>query len=211
MELIPEKIEQYIRSHSEPVSPLLEELERETRERTSEAQMLSGRVEGRLLKMLIQLSGSKTVVEIGTFTGYSALMMAEGLPEDGELYTFEVNEEYARMALGYFERSPHAEKIKLVFGNAIDMIKEIRDKTVDFIFIDADKTSYPLYYEEGLRILRGGGLIAVDNTLWSGRVLDPRDDDAKAIALFNETVRSDSRVEKVLLSVRDGVTLIRKK
>lgn len=208
---MPEEIEQYALLHSEPVSPLLVELEKVTRERTTEPQMLSGRVEGRLLKMLIQLSGSRTVVEIGTFTGYSALMMAEGLPEDGELYTFELNEEYARIALRYFERSPHAGKIKLVFGNAIDTMKEIRDETVDFIFIDADKTSYALYYEEGLRVLRAGGLIAVDNTLWSGRVLKPRDDDATAIALFNRSVAQDGRVEKVMLTVRDGVTLIRKK
>jgi len=211
MEIIPEDIEHYVKQCSEPLSPLLQELEQETREKTTEPQMLSGQVEGRFLQMLVRISGARTVVEVGTFTGFSALMMAEGLPDDGELYTFEVNEAHAAIALKYFNKSPCGNRIKLVLGNAVDMMREIRDGTVDLIFIDADKTSYLLYYEEGVRILRTGGLIAVDNTLWSGRVLDPADDDSRAIALFNDTVAGDERVEQVMLTVRDGVTLIRKK
>jgi len=211
MELIPKEIEKYVADHASPVSSLLEELERETHEKASMPQMLSGKVEGRLLQMLIRISGAKRVVEIGTFTGYSSLMMAEGLPEDGELITLEICKKYAEIAMRYFKRSPYADRIKLIFGPALNSLKQIADESIDFIFIDADKKSYALYYKESLRILQKGGLIAVDNTLWSGRVLSPQDDDSKAIALFNEIVKKDESVEKVMLTIRDGLFLIRKK
>jgi len=210
MQLIPTEIERYALMHSEGVSPLLEELERETLENTSSPQMLSGKVEGRFLQMLVRISGARRVVEIGTFTGYSALMMAEGLPEDGKLITCERSEEFAGIARRYFQRSPHGRKILLLMGDASETLQEIRDGSVDFVFIDADKKSYMLYYEESLRMLRPGGLIAVDNTLWYGKVLAPEDTDSRAIDCFNRLVREDGRVEKVLLTIRDGVTLIRK-
>ncbi|MGW8273320.1 MAG: O-methyltransferase, partial [Thermodesulfovibrionales bacterium] len=149
-------------------------------------------------------------VEIGTFTGYSALMMAEGLPEQGELITCERSEQFAGIARRYFRRSPHGGKIRILMGNAAETLREIHDRSVDFVFIDADKKSYVLYYEESLRMIKPGGLIAVDNTLWYGRVLSPQDEDSLAIAGFNMMVSEDSRVEKVLLTIRDGVTLIRK-
>lgn len=208
---LPEELERYVKDHAEPVSPLFEDLERETRERTGRPGMLTGRVEGALLRMLVRISGAKRVVEIGTFTGYSALMMAEALPEDGELLTCEVSREHASIARAFFDRSPHGFKVRLAVGPAAATLREIPEGSADFVFIDADKESYPLYYEESIRILRPGGLIAVDNVLWSGRVLSPADGASRAIAAFNRTVRSDVRVEKVMLPVRDGVYLILKR
>jgi len=207
----PKEIEQYVSEHTTPASPLLEELERETIETMEDSRMLTGAVEGRLLQMLVKITCSVRVVEIGTFTGYSALMMAEGLPDDGELITCEISEGYAAFARRYFMRSPHGGKIRLKVGPALETLRGIPDENVDFIFIDADKTSYPLYYEESLRMLKGGGLIAADNALWSGQVLHPDDPDSKGVALFNEMVRQDPRVETVILTIRDGVNLIRKK
>jgi caffeoyl-CoA O-methyltransferase len=210
--LFPEDIDLYTREHTSPASPLLEELERETREKVPGSQMLTGRVEGTLLRMLVRISGARRVVDIGTYTGYSALMMAEGLPEDGELITCEVSEAHADIARRYFLKSPHGGKIRLALGPALVTLSELQGESVDLVFIDADKTSYPAYYEESMRILRRGGLIAVDNVLWSGRVLaGPRDEDTGAIIAFNEQVRKDERVEKVMLTVRDGVYIIRKR
>jgi caffeoyl-CoA O-methyltransferase len=207
---LPEELARYVEENVGPVSPLLEELERETRERTGRPGMLTGRVEGSFLRMLVRLSGAKKIVEIGTFTGYSALMMAEGLPADGELVTCEIFGVYASIARKYFDRSPHGRKIRLVLGPAVETLGGISDESVDFVFIDADKEGYSLYYEESVRILRGGGLIAADNVLWYGRVLSPEDDDSRAIVSFNRRVMGDARVEKVMLPLRDGVYLIRK-
>jgi caffeoyl-CoA O-methyltransferase len=204
------EVEQYAESHTGPVSPIFLELERETIEETDRANMLTGRVVGIFLKMLVQVSGAKKVVEIGTFTGYSALMMASGLPEGGELVTCEVSVEYARIARKYFDRSPHGKKIDVQVAPALETVKKIPDGSVDFVFIDADKRSYHLYYEESLRLLRQGGLIAVDNVLWYGSVLSPHDEDSRAITSFNEMVLKDERVENVILTVRDGLSLIRK-
>ena len=209
--LISKPIETYVHKHTSSVSQLLEELEHETRETTEYPQMLSGKVEGLLLQMLIKISGAQKVVEIGTFTGYSALLMAEGLDEDGELITCEISEEYADIARRYFEKSPHGKKIHLRRAPALETLRRMADSSTDFVFIDADKGSYPLYYEESLRILKTGGLIVADNALWYGRVLSPEDDESRAIASFNETVKNDERVEKVLMTIRDGVYLIRKR
>lgn len=213
--LFPKDIKLYTHEHTSPVPPLLEELERETRERVPNSQMLTGRVEGTLLQMLVRISGARRVVDIGTYTGYSALMMAGGLPEDGELITCEVSEAHADIARRYFKRSPDGKKIRLAFGPALQTLSGLQGESVDFVFIDADKASYPAYYDESMRILRRGGLIAVDNVLWSGRVLassdEAADQDTRAIIAFNEKVRGDGRVEKVMLTVRDGVYLIRKR
>ena len=208
---LPEELERYIEENVGPVSPLLAELERLTKEETGRPGMLTGRVEGAFLRMLVRLSGARRVVEIGCFTGFSALMMAEGLPEDGELITCEILEEYAAIARKYFARSPHGRKIRLVLAPALETLGGIADGSVDFVFIDADKELYPLYYEESVRILRNGGVIAADNVLWYGRVLSPEDDDSRAIVQFNRIVKGDERVEKVMLPVRDGVYLIRKR
>lgn len=211
MQLIPEEIERYVSEYTDPVSPLLNRLEKETREKTPHPQMLSGKVEGRFLQMLIGISGARNALEIGTFTGYSTLMMAEGLPEDGEIVTLEIDDAYADIAERYFTISPFRDKIRLIRGPAKNKLRAMPQQAFDFIFIDADKTSYGYYYREGIRILRRGGLIATDNTLWSGKILQPDDDDSRAIARFNKMVKKDTRVEKVMLTIRDGIYLIRKK
>ncbi|UCF87412.1 MAG: class I SAM-dependent methyltransferase [Nitrospiraceae bacterium] len=209
--LLARSIERYALEHTSPAGELLEKLEEETYEKMEYPQMLTGKVEGRLLQMLVHVSRAKKVVEIGTFTGYSAIMMAEGLPENGKLVTCEVSRECAQIARRYFRKSEHGGKIQLRLGPAKDTLSRIADRSVDFVFIDADKPSYTLYYEESVRILRKGGLIAVDNVLWSGSVLKPDDNDSRAIASLNERVKEDRRVEKVMLTIRDGVYLIRKK
>ncbi|HEX8948842.1 MAG TPA: class I SAM-dependent methyltransferase [Dissulfurispiraceae bacterium] len=210
--LLPAKeIERYVREYSGPVPPLLDELEKETRKKTAFPQMLTGKVEGMLLRMVVGISGARKAVEIGTFTGYSALLIAEGLPDNGKLITCEISKEYAAIAQSYFRRSPSAEKIDLRLGPAIESLRRIEDASVDFVFIDADKASYPAYYEESVRILAEGGIAIADNVLWGGRVLSPPDSDSRAIAAFNRKVKDDKRVEKVMLAIRDGVYLIRKK
>jgi caffeoyl-CoA O-methyltransferase len=205
---LPEELARYVEENVGPVSPLLEELERETRENTDRPGMLTGRMEGALLRMLVRVLEARKVVEIGTFTGYSALMMAEGLPPNGELVTCEVSEEYASIARRYFRKSPHGSKIRLALAPALDTLRGIPGGSVDFVFIDADKELYIRYYEESLRILRSGGVIVADNVLWYGQVLSPQDEQTRAIVEFNRQVKADGRVEKVMLPVRDGVYLI---
>jgi len=204
----PEALERYALQHTSPPSPLLDELERETRENLPDAQMLTGRVEGTFLRMLVRMSGARRVLEIGTYTGYSALMMAEALPDDGLLVTCEVSEKHAVIAEGYFRRSPHGGKIRLARGPALETLTSLEAGTFDFIFIDADKPRYPAYYETSLRLLRTGGILCADNVFWSGEVLKPEDEDSRGIAEFNAQVGRDDRAEKVMLSVRDGIYLI---
>lgn len=196
-------------THAEP--KLLADLKEETCANVSHSQMLSGRVEGRLLKMLVQLVGVRHALEIGTYTGYSALSIAEGLTHDGHLITCDINEDYARIARSYFAKSPVGHKITLKMGNALDTIQTLNHE-LDFVFVDADKEHYKDYYEAVLPRVRSGGLIVFDNSLWSGRVLSPRanDPETRAIAEVNELVAQDKRVENVLLSVRDGINLVRK-
>jgi caffeoyl-CoA O-methyltransferase len=208
--LVPEEIERYAETHTEPVDPLLEELREETYAKTSDPQMQVGRVEGTLLKLLVRLSGARTVLEIGMFTGYSALMMAEGLPEDGRLTTCDVDPEAEAIARRFFARSPHGRKITVRMGPALETIRTLAPP-IDFVFIDADKENYPNYYAAVLPLLPSGGLIVADNVLWSGKVLDPMEKTDRAIARFNDVVAADDRVEKVLLTVRDGLLLIRKR
>ncbi len=210
-EIVPGKIERYVESHTSPLSGLLEELIKETHEKTPSPQMLTGRVEGRILRMLVTISRARRVFEIGTFTGFSALMMAEGLPKGGELITCELTTNNAAIAQKYFDRSPYGRKITLRIGPALDTMKTIPDETIDFVFIDADKNAYPQYYEESMRILRPDGIITADNTLWGGKALEPDDEESRAIAAFNDRVSKDDRAEKVMLTIRDGIYLIRKK
>jgi caffeoyl-CoA O-methyltransferase len=208
--LVPEPIELYAAAHSDPVPTLLEELRDETHKSMSYPQMQVGRIEGALLKMLVRLTRSRLVLEIGMFTGYSALSMAEGLPDDGVLVTCDVDPNAAAMARRYFARSPHGKKIEVRMGPALDTIATLAPP-LDLVFIDADKGNYARYYDAVLPLVRPGGLVVADNALWSGSVLDPRDDDALAIAAFNDKVAADHRVEKVLLTVRDGMLLARKR
>ncbi|HEY3353267.1 MAG TPA: class I SAM-dependent methyltransferase [Polyangia bacterium] len=201
----------YAAAHTTPPGPLLDELERETRVAMNGADMLTGHVEARLLQLLVRLCGARRVVEVGTFTGYASLMMAAGLPDGGELVTCEIEPAHAAVAERFFARSPVGRRIRLARGPALATLRALPAGSVDLVFIDADKEGYPAYYEESLRLLRPGGLIAVDNALWSGRVLAPEDDEDRAIAAVNDRAARDERVEAVLLTVRDGVLLVRKK
>jgi len=206
-------IGKYIDEHTDEVSPLLQELLKETEEKTGRAWWSIGKIEGKFLQLLIRISGTKNAVEVGTFTGYSSLMIAEALPDDGTLTTCETNEEYASIALSYFKKSPHGKKIRLELRPAIETLAELSSESMDFVFIDADKTSYSQYFDEALRILRQGGLIFVDNVFWRKKVFtnEITNENARAIAAFNEKIKRDDRVEKVMLDIRDGIYLIRKK
>ncbi len=205
--------EKYIDDHTDDVSPLLRELVEETEEVTGLSRWSIGKVEGKLLQLLVKISGARNAIEIGTFTGYSALIIAEALPEDGRLITCEANEKHAGIALRYFKKSPHGGKIRLELKPAMETLKGIADSSVDFVFIDADKPSYGRYFDEAMRILQTGGLIFVDNVFWRNKIFKQpiTNANARAIAAFNEKVKNDDRAEKVMLSVRDGVYLIRKK
>ena len=205
--------DKYSDDHTDDVSPLLRELVEETEEVTGLSRWSIGKVEGKLLQLLVKISGVRKAIEIGTFTGYSALIIAEALPEDGRLITCETNEKHAEIARRYFEKSPHSAKISLKLKPALETLKGIADSSVDFVFIDADKPSYSQYFDEAMRILQSGCLIFVDNVFWRNKIFKQpiTNENARAIAAFNAKVKKDDRVEKVMLSVRDGIYLIRKK
>jgi len=211
MDIVARAAEEYAADHTSPMSALLEEVEHFTLTKTPYPSMLTGRVEGRFLQLVVQLSGARQVVDIGTFTGYSALAMAEVLPDDGEILTIEHNGDHARLALGFFERSPNRSRITLRMGDALKILKTLPDARTDLVFIDADKENYSAYYREAMRILRTGGLILADNALWYGRVFDPKDEESRAMADFNEQVKEDNQAEKLFLTIRDGIYLIRKR
>jgi caffeoyl-CoA O-methyltransferase len=203
-------IDDYARRHSSPEPELLAHVARRTREASSWAGMMSGHLYGRFLKMLVALSGARSVLEIGTFTGYSALSMAEALPPDGRITTCEVDERHAALAREHIAMSPRGGQIEVRVGPAIETISEL-EGPFDMVFIDADKPSYCAYYEAVLPLLTENGFICVDNTLWSGRVLDEHDTDEWTAALreFNARVARDARVECVIVPIRDGMTIIR--
>ena len=207
MDFIDEKIEQYAFDHTSEEGELLRRLEEETYEKLEIPQMTTGRIEARLLKLLARLVGAQRILEIGTFAGYSALSMAEALPENGTLVTCDEDPVAIAFAKKYFSESRHGKKIKQMKGPALESIKKLTG-SFDMAFIDADKINYRNYYEAILPMIRPGGLIAVDNVLWSGRVLDPQDESDRAIHQFNERVVKDQRVESVLLTVRDGLNCI---
>jgi len=208
--LVPEKLESYAEAHTEPVDPLLEELREETYRSMKDPQMQVGRLEGTFLRLLVRLSGARRALEIGMFTGYSGLMIAEGLPEDGTLVTCDVDPQAEAVARRYFQRSPHGRKITIRMGPALETIATL-SPPIDFVFLDADKPNYSNYYDAVVPLMPPGGLLVADNTLWSGRVLRPREKNGRAIVAFNERVFRDPRAEKVLLTVRDGMMLVRKR
>lgn len=208
--LVPPSIETYAQTHSEKVAPLFEALRHETYAMMSEPQMQVGPLEGNFLRLLVRLTRAQRILEIGMFTGYSALMMAEGLPDDGELITCDIDPKAEEVARRYFEMSPHGKKIHIRMGPALETIGTLKPP-LDLVFIDADKANYGHYYEAVLPLLRPGGLIIADNTLWSGKVLDPKEDSDRAIVAFNARVAQDPRVDKVMLTVRDGMMLAIKK
>ena len=211
MDMVAKKAEQYAMSHTSPMSALLEEIEGFTLTKTTHPSMLTGRVEGRFLQLAVQMSRAQNIVEVGTFTGYSALAMAEVLPTEGKILTIEHNPDHAKIAQGFFNRSPHGEKITIGRGEALEILKSLPDVKTDLVFIDADKRNYSAYYRESMRILRIGGIILADNVLWYGRIFAPEDDDGKAVADFNEMVQADDRAEKLFVTIRDGIYFIRKR
>lgn len=217
MFIVHKNIEEYALAHSSDEDALLHELAQDTQANVKFPQMQSGHVESSFLRMLVQLSGARRVLEIGTYTGYSALSMASGLPEDGQLITCDIDPKATAMARAYWARSPHGTKIELRLGPALETLNgagpsgESLEGPFDLVFIDADKENYVNYWEAVLPKLRQGGLIAVDNVLWSGRVLDPQEKLDHALVAFNQHVCHDDRVDQVMLTIRDGITLARKK
>jgi caffeoyl-CoA O-methyltransferase len=206
--LFTESLDDYVDAHTTPLEPLLQELHEATYLSTPTPQMIAGPVLGQLLRFLSAMVGPRRALEIGTFTGYSALAIAGGMPPDGRLVTCELSEERAAFAQSWFDRSPHGERIDVRVGPALDTVAGLAGP-FDLVFIDADKESYVGYYEAVVPKLAAGGIIAVDNTLRGGEVADPEDDRARLMAAFNDHVQADPRTENVLLTVRDGVTVIR--
>lgn len=208
MHFLPPEIEQYAAAHTEPESELLHALNRETNLNVLQPRMLSGHLQGRFLSMVSKLMRPKHILEIGTYTGYSALCLAEGLQPDGSLHTIDNNEELNEIATRYFEKSPYASQITKHTGQAMEIIPALHHLW-DLVFIDADKSNYLNYYGMVIDNVRPGGLILTDNVLWSGKVLSAQvpdnDKDTLAIKKFNETLAKDPRVEKILLPIRDGI------
>lgn len=212
MEVIAENIEAYAEKISDDESALLKKLNRETHQKILQPRMLSGHLQGRVLSLLSKLIGPKTILEIGTYTGYSALCLAEGLQSDGKLHTIDKNEELVDFQRKYFDESTFGHQIVQHTGNALAIIPELETE-FDLVFIDADKANYSNYFELVLPNLKKGGIILSDNVLWDGKVLNPTkegDIETKALKEFNEKLREDKRVENVLLPIRDGLLVSRK-
>ena len=210
-------IEKYVHEHSSPEPQLLHELDRETHLRTVAPRMVSGHLQGRLLTLLVRMLRPRRVLEIGTFTGYSALSMAAGLEEDALLHTFEVDDELEELIRTYFDRSPHGGKIRLHIGSALDLAPALGEQ-FDLVFIDGDKREYPDYYRmlmgdrDGRPLVHAGSILLADNILWSGKVVEPLahgDRHTRALLEFNRMVVEDPRVENVIVPLRDGLNLIR--
>ena len=212
MELLSEELTHYLENSCEPENELLKHINRETHLKVSMPRMLSGHYQGKLLSMISKLINPEGILEIGTFTGYATLCLAEGLRENGRIYTIDINLELEDMVRSNFKKSNLDSKIMYQIGDAKQIIPTLNE-TFDLVFIDADKKNNATYYDMIIDKVRSGGLILVDNVLWSGKVLDEGVSDQKTsnISQFNERVSSDQRVEKLILPVRDGLFLIRKK
>lgn len=213
MDFLPEKLNDYVEKHSQPEPELLQKLNRETWQKVLAPRMLSGHLQGRVLSMLSKLIQPKYILEIGTYTGYSALCLAEGMQENGELHTIDINEELFDLQRKYFDESPFGNKIIQHLGNALEIIPKL-DQTFDLVFIDADKSNYPNYLEIILPKLKSGSVILSDNVLWSGKVIEKvkEDDlDTKALLHYNEILNTHPNLETVLLPIRDGLTISRVK
>ncbi len=209
-DIIAADIEAYALANTRPEPPGLAELATWTHREMADAGMLTGRLEGRFLKLLVQLVAPRLVVEVGTFTGYSALSMAEGLPAGSRVLTCEIDPDRAGVAQARFDASAVGDRITLRLGPALETIRSLTEP-IDLAFIDADKGGYPAYYEELLARTRPGGVLLLDNMLWSGKVLDPPDEESRTLAELNARITADERVENVLLTIRDGVQLVRKR
>ena len=213
MHFIPEELDNYVVNHSEDEPELLRELTRETYQKILQPRMLSGHYQGRLLSMISKLTHPKNILEIGTYTGYSAICLAEGIKSDGELHTIDINEELLDFQRSYFNKSPYGKQIFQHLGNALEIIPSLH-KTFDLIFIDADKDNYPAYFKVIIDKLNPGGILLSDNVLWSGKVIEPlKEDDfsTKALLEYNTLLKEDKRIETIILPIRDGLTISRKK
>lgn len=213
MNFLPQNIDDYVVAHSQQEPKLLQELSKETWQKVLNPRMLSGAFQGRVLSMISKLIQPKQILEIGTYTGYSALCLAEGMHETGILHTIDKNEELETLQEKYFSKSPYGSKIKQYVGNAIEIIPTMVIK-FDLVFIDADKANYPNYFHLIIDKMNPGGIILSDNVLWSGKViekLDPKDNDTKALIEYNQLLNEDGRVETVILPIRDGLTISRVK
>lgn len=207
------EMEEYIRNHSDEEGELLTALARDANVNLLRPRMISGHLQGRILKMFCRMLRPRRVLEIGTYTGYATLCLAEGLDAEGRVYTLEINDEMEDFIWKYLSRSPYKEKISVHFGDAMELIPRL-DETFDLVFIDADKRLYSAYYDLVFPKVRAGGLILADNTLWDGKVVQEgpvTDKQTKGILDFNEKIKHDERVEKVILPLRDGLTMIWKK
>lgn len=213
MNFLTDSLNDYVEQHTETEPSLLTALNRQTHLKVLQPRMLSGHFQGRLLSMLAHLVQPKRILEIGTYTGYSALCLSEGLSSEGKLITIDCNYELEDFARSYFEKAGKQHQIELRIGDAMEIVPTLQE-TFDLVFIDADKSNYLNYYHMVLPMVSPGGLIIADNVLWSGKVLDPEnntDADTEALLAFNAFVHNDVRVQEVLLPVRDGLMLIRKK
>lgn len=211
MKFIAEELEEYCKVHSTPPPLYLEELERETHLKTLAPVMISGYLQGRLLSLISKLLRPEKILEIGTFTGYSALCLAEGLKNNGELHTIEVNDEFQPLIQKYVNHSPYSDQIHLHIGKAEKVIPELEMK-FDLVFIDAGKEQYSEFYHLAIEKLNAGGCILADNVLWSGKVLEENpDEETKALIDFSKMAIEDHRVEIIMLPVRDGISIIRKR
>ena len=213
MHFLPELIDNYVVNHSQQEPKILQELSKETWQKVLNPRMLSGAFQGRVLSMISKLIQPKTILEIGTYTGYSALCLAEGLPSTGKIITIDKNEELETLQNKYFEKSGFRNQIEQKVGNALEIIPKI-DKKFDLVFIDADKSNYVNYFYLMIHKMNPGGIILSDNVLWSGKVveeLSPKDIDTKALLEYNKLLNSDDRIETVLLPIRVGLTISRVK
>lgn len=213
MNFLSDELDDYVVKHSEDEPELLRQLTRETYQKIMQPRMLSGHYQGRVLSMISKLVNPKYILEIGTYTGYSALCLAEGLQDNGELHTIDINEELADFQRKYFDASDYGTHIHQYVGDAMELIPKL-DKTFDLIFIDADKENYANYFNLTIDKLKTGGIILSDNVLWSGKVIEPlkKDDiSTKAIKEYNYLLKTDKRIETVLLPIRDGLTISRKR
>ncbi|SDW20966.1 Predicted O-methyltransferase YrrM [Lutibacter oricola] len=211
MEFIPNAIDKYVVEHSQHEPELLQKLNKETWQKVLNPRMLSGPYQGRVLSMISKLINPKNILEIGTYTGYSALSLAEGMQTEGSLITIDVNEELEDFVAGFFNQSPYKGKLKQLIGNAVDIIPQL-DKKFDLVFIDADKKNYINYFNLIINKMNKGGVILSDNVLWSGKVveeLNPKDNDTKILLEYNTLLNNDARIETVLLPIRDGLTISR--
>lgn len=210
MEFLPEALEQYVEQHTTPESGVLQQLNRETYAKVMMPRMLSGHLQGRFLAMISQMIQPKTILEIGTYTGYSAICLAEGLQQGGTLHTIDINEELETLVREYFEKAGIASQVQYHIGNAMEIIPTI-EGTFDLVFIDADKINYANYFDLVIDRVAKGGYIMADNVLWSGKVIDEKKDkDTAAIDAYNKKLMADPRVETVLVPIRDGILIARK-